>query len=281
MPGAKLVVLITLLTSGCSTVDIRDTLEHLSSNNPDSALKAKQIFNRVLTNYGAHQFDKKFNFARVTYMDQWHNLPAKLFNSPYSDDMLVQYEFLLNTFNSRLTFVEGPKKGEIWGIQNWLTYKKKIGDSYRAKRNFKIKFHLPARQFFFELPFILRQFKYSYYLGEELKGETQYHKLFFSNSTSTLKNSDQFIIYINKKSLNIDMIYYTIRELGASFKGANHLSHFQRIDGVLIPFHSDIYFSPEKKTQVHQFRIKKIEFKAFTEKESFYPFPGRSDSYTW
>ena len=55
------------------------------------------------------------------------------------------------------------------------------------------------------------------YTGKKRINNVEYETIFFSNELNSTKKSDQFIAYVNEGTNNIDIVHYTIRELGKVF----------------------------------------------------------------
>lgn len=230
--------------SSCALKNIVN--EPLNFNSDHQALTNKFLF-KLYRNYGLNSF-LSFSTFEVHYKDHWDFFPAKIFNSPYSDDIIVPYFFDYENYHTLAKVGD-----ETWffdGAQSFINNKK--------VNSHKVKFHLPARHFFFALPFIIDRFEYKSLMTPVTIDKAIYDRVYFSGSDKVSAKHDQFIAYINRSTMRLEVLFYTIRDLGASFHGAAHFYNYRNVEGILLPYKTIIHFSPFDDKIVHQFQIENL-----------------------
>lgn len=118
-------------------------------------------------------------------------------------------------------------------------------------------------------------------MGKEKIDGISYKKIFLSNSFNLDRRSDQFIAFINTETFNLDIIYYTIRELGKSFSGAAHFKDFKILNGINIPQETIVKWRPGGDSVVHRFKILKLKFinKQDVNQDMFFPDKNIKEDY--
>jgi hypothetical protein len=137
----KLIITHFLFTS-CALKDIRSKSFREGGIKDELHKEGVDILKRTISIYDKNKKWNQYGSAEIIYTDHWDSFFPKLFNSPYPDDIQVKYDFSLRTFNSKVEFLEGKNKGEIWGIQNWATYFKRPGKKISSENISKLNFTL-------------------------------------------------------------------------------------------------------------------------------------------
>ena len=180
-------------------------------------------------------------------------------------DQRFESQALLGTFTSRVELLDGPKRGEVWGIQAWRTYKQEnvdVAPRFLPEPERAIEFYLPTLQYFNELPFRLLSADVVLDAGPARWRGRAFHRLFVSwGSPEPQADVDQYLLWIDRDTLLIEMVHYTVRDavamsvppMDAIMKplavGTMHFDDYREIDGVMVPFEQTVTLVPPELTQ--------------------------------
>ncbi len=264
--------MLIFLLSSCAA-DIRTDFIKKNGIEEAQAIKGKVLLEQAAQAHGADAW-AKYDTWQVTMRDEWRGLPTKLLGRPWNKDDLLEFRFIIDSFNARVDFIDGDRKGEVWGIQAWETYKKKPDESeLKWKDDGDVRFFLAAFQYFLEFPFRIGNAEIISYAGEEIVDGQLYDAVFATwNKSEPHKENDQYLVFINKSTRLIDRIQFTVRD---QFKFATSAIHFQNIrdvEGVKLPYTVTITGKntmpePSKKNYYHEMRIEDYAFDTFERAE--------------
>lgn len=159
----------------------------------------------------------------------------------------------LGTFTSRVTLLDGPQTGAVWGIQSWRPYKAEDARSAPTflDHDLPIEFYLPTLHYFNELPFRLLNAPIAIDLGGTTLHGADYDRVFVTWRTPEPTDEvDQYVVWIDRGSGLITKAHYTVRDVAtmpglpeeeratmrAGAAGTIHFSDFREIDGAFFPF---------------------------------------------
>lgn len=240
---------------------------------------AKQILNEAWKAHGYDRIDSQYVYE-VTAEDHWKGLTGKFGKLWPKQKQEMKFQFAFGTFDSRVTFLNGKKEGDIRGLQAWEYYEIKKGDSipqFRKKAHKKSAFGLAAFHYFFELLDRLKKVDLIAYGGtKEFNGKT-YDLVFVTwGKLKTHGKHDQYMLWINKETKMMDYVHFTVHDTnfpGNTITGSNEFTSFKNIGGVKIPFEQIIYIGSPKKNQakyLHKLTVSDFKFNTF-KKTVLYP----------
>ena len=127
-----ILILAALVLAGYSLmhfpVDIRTEKMLQTGVTTLTVEKGRAILAAAIEAHGGQERWKTHGVAAVTMTDEWPNPVFRAVLMPWKqNNQLMRAHYLLGADVSRIEFLEGPSQGEIWGIQNWATYKQKPG----------------------------------------------------------------------------------------------------------------------------------------------------------
>ena len=199
---------------------------------------------------------------KVTFRHHWYNTMLRTFFMPleFSGQEL---ELLVRPkqSNVRLTFLDGKWKGTSWGIQQWVTYQVDAKGKLTWKQDKTIKFHLPSFQYFFFTPFYLAEAPLVTYEGErELHGNT-YDLIYATWGKWTPQEEvDQYMMWINRKTLLVDFVQSTVRDMFKRSIVTLYLSKHESVFGVKVPFRQSVLQDIHNlKVIMHGITLSKVE----------------------
>lgn len=269
--------LFAIFLSGC-LADIRP--ESIKEGYGEADVeKGRALLHKAMARHGGLGRWKAHRTAEVTLTDDWRGFLLKTLFLPWPENKVpIKVQYLLGTNDSRGTFLEGSRKGETWGIQNWATYTQRPGEAPVFKKDKAIKFYMPTYQYFFELPFHLPFAGVVIYAGEDELAGQAYDVVFVSwNTDAPQAKIDQYLAYISRKTGLIDYLRYTVRDQFGFLVGNMQFTDYRDVQGIQVPFRQTVVDDdrPDGKKVMHQVLYKSAAFGVDVPDEAFYPDPDR------
>lgn len=169
---------------------------------------------------------------------------------------------LLGTFTSRLELLDGPRRGELWGIQSWLAYSRSA-DGRPLEPDPIIEFALPTFQYFDELVFRLLAAPIVLDNGTGLYNGREHQRIFATwGRPEPHVEDDQYDLWVDPDSGLMTVVHYTVRDAmelsGAVMRplvkvlgaGTMHYGDYRQIDGVQVAFRQTVTLEPPGKTRL-------------------------------
>ena len=275
--GLSLLTIAVPAALGQELSDIRPPALKEAEIDAESAARARELVARMLEAHGGLVRFRSFTAAEVVARDDWPSAEARAQYMPWPEnDQRIRYQFLLGTFDSRAEILEGEGKGEVRGIQNWMTYRKAPGGDAVFSPDPLQTFFLPTYQYFFELPFRMAEVPIVGYGGEETFLGEPYHRVLATWETpEPHPEHDQYLLWIHAETGRLDLVQYTIREFMPSAIGAIHLEDFRQVQGLLLPFRQTIG-PPGGDRYLHRIQLEEVVFTNDLPRTVFFPDPSRS-----
>lgn len=259
--GIVAILLLGLLWFFMTPIDIRP--EYLKDKIAEKDyVKGKALLQEMQTAYGgmdnwlAH---KTGSYAQVAdwYDDKlgiagWDELPQQF-----------QMTSTLGTDNSEFTLLNGPNKGQTWGVQDWKAYQKKENGKKEFIPNEKYQHKLIFKNYWFQFPFRIGEAPIIAYAGEStVNGET-YDLLYATwGSETPNRQYDQYVLYLDKETRLVEWLHFTLRDKFNFVHPTAQFTDFKTINGIVAPFSQYITMgTPEERgTKFHENRYQWIQF---------------------
>lgn len=271
---------------GCGLADLRqDTLlEEATHIAPPSRQKGSEILARMLETHGGKEAFDSLRTMCAEVEDTWPSWFMRKVVVPWRvDPQRFRLCMQPGRDNSQLTFLDGPDRGEVWGIQHWATY---TLDTARAQPHFEgdeaIWFWLPTVQYFIEAAFRLHEAQYMGYAGErEYDGRIHDGVFLTWESVEPSRRMDQYVAWVERETGRLGLLEYTVRDMFRFVTGTAVYSRYeahQTPNGKtsltypgLVTIHSG---EVEDGDVLHVMEIEHITFDA-VEEASLVPEPSR------
>jgi hypothetical protein len=269
-------LIAAFILQSCGVLDLRTRSLKKTGITEASIKKGKKLLHKA---WLAQGYDKLQNHVVYSYdaEDTWKGLLGKLGQIWPEKKIDLSFKYEIGTFDGRVTYKSGKKRGNSAGLQNWNYYEVKNGQiiflDEKTKENRKKVFGIAAFQYFNEMIDRLKNAPIISYAGEKEFRNKQYDLVFCTwNKPEAHKENDQYIAWVNKKTGMLDFVQYTIRETylkPPGYKligGAVEFTDFKNIDGVLIPHTQLIYaikMRKKPKRNLHKVVISDFEFDGF------------------
>lgn len=272
MLRTTLLVLFISLLSGCKLVDLQTKTLKKEGLQDAKIAEGKALLEKA---WQAQGMDKLENYTtyRVVAEDHWKGLlgrAGKVWPNLRTD---LQFDYAINTFDSRVQFLDGKKAGTLAGLQSWQYYEKEPDGElvFLDKTDKNIRFGLAAFQYFFELSDRLRRAPIITAIEPaEREGKT-YDRVFVTWQTTRAHiENDQYRVWINRDTGLIDFAEFTVRDTplkapgSKAFYGSIHFDDYRDINGVHIPFEQFIFINGLKKDRkyLHKLTVTDFQFDA-------------------
>jgi len=238
--------------------DVRPRMLKQEGITEENTLKGKQMLDELWKKQGGDKLEKHKVYSFLG-MDTWKNSRMGKIGKLWPDYKTnLEFKFQVDTLNGQITFIDGQRKGTIIGMYNSNYYEIHNGKTEfqdkTAKSNLKPVFGLSHIQYFFELIGRLRQAPIISYAGSKTFNDKQYDLVFCTwGKAEPHMEHDQYLLWINQKTGQLDYSEYSVREpyakpLGYKMIGGNiEYSDYREVDGVWIP-HDQIVYLIKKKT---------------------------------
>ena len=239
-------------------VDLRPSTLRIDELPPDVKEQGQIILEEAANAHGLKAW-QSHQVLDLTFVDEWYGgLAQRLYMEWGHSPQRIRAQFLRGTWTSRYEFLDGPEEGHVWGLQSWRTYKIKPDGEPAFESDAALEFLLPTVQYFFELPFRIRDGSVIAYAGtQEWRGRS-YETVFVTwNSLAPNRNMDQYVIWIDQETKLVGRADYTVRDQGAFVSGSAEYGDFRDVGGVQLAFKVGLLATGPGgiRTLVHEMRI--------------------------
>lgn len=219
--------------SGCKLSDLRTDEIKQNIDARDSERKAKALITKMSKAHGNPTWQAHKTYE-IDFKEEFYKLK---FAAPFpGGGATVKIAYAEDNYDGRLTFVEGKKAGEEWGLSDWKSWSKKKDGEIKWKHSKKIKFWLPTYQYFIQFPMKIQEADFIRYAGTKNLNGTDCEVLFASWKTDEpQKDLDQYLIYLNAETKRIHALEYTVRGAGSWLHGACLYLDYHELKGMIVP----------------------------------------------
>jgi hypothetical protein len=250
-----LIIMLNLFTY-CSTLDLKKDYPDNVLNQSDLETQAKKIIQEAQEKQGSTS-SVSIEFYGTDIWKSWFVwlfTPCTEMNQEFHTVMDSKTEDIVYTYQN------GRKKGESIGIKNGQEYSI-INGSESFSESSLIRMYLrPLFNYVYWSHRITNQ-KIQIYLGDTIISHSTYSRVYVSPVSELSDSQNQYIIYINKTTGNIDFIEFTLRELLRTYKGVLRYKSYRKIEGIPIPFEIEIADSITSTDFVHKLVFSNIHIK--------------------
>ncbi len=258
----RLVISLLLLTItwGCVNVFSTADLRTEAAMSADGAAKARTLLQQMGAAHRIDAWDQAQTYT-ATFTDKFNGFIGKR-TKPFPDDSTtLQLSYIPQTFDGRLTILDGKFKGKQWGIQAWQTYTQTEGEAPTFEENKDAKFWVPTYQYFIEFPNRIQQATAVAYAGEAtINGIVCEGVIASWDTVAPQREVDQYLIWLNKSDHKIVKLEYTIREYGRSLAGAASFKDYKQFEGLTLPTYLPVESPLVKKGYLHEMRLVDLTF---------------------
>jgi len=268
-------VVCALAAGGCGLKDIRPDGWQTAFADDAAEARGKEILAAMAEAHGGLEAFAAHRTVVIELEDTFPNPVLRMFTSPWpADPIRLRQEILIPGENSRLELLNSPAVGDVWGIQNWATYRQKSGREIEFVDDATIKFWLPTLGYFFQAPFRLHEASVVRDLGRVDVGGRSYDRVFLSwNTAEPQKDVDQYIAYIDAETHLLTFLEYTVREMGGFVSGTMHYRDHETIDGIVVARTMALVEGPGGPDGLHRVSVLDVRFGVPLETSRIIPRP--------
>ncbi len=197
--------------------------------------KAKMLIQEMAKSHMVENWEGISTYT-VRFQEEMFGFLGK-FSNPFPEAKSVfDISYIPNTYDGRLTFVEGENKGLSWGIQSWNTYTAKENGKPVFADDANITFWIPTYQYFVEFPKRILNADAFGYAGEKTINNIPCEGIIASwNTIEAQRDIDQYLIWIDKETKRIVKLEYTVRDQYNFVVGAAYFNDYKNFNGILLP----------------------------------------------
>jgi len=237
--------------------DLRTEVIRERGASPELAARGRHLLQEAARAHGIAAFRGRTTIEEVA-TDTWRP------DGPWwpANPQRFRAQRRLGSFTSRVELLDGPLRGEIWGIQSWAAYKRTSHSAPRFASDRAIEFYLPTLQYFDELPFRLLDAPLVLYAGEGTYLGRRYERVFVTwGSPEPHGEHDQYLLWIRPETKLVDAARYTLRDAVALSSplmrplmktfgaGTIHYRQYRSVDGVMVAFEQTVTLEPPENTR--------------------------------
>lgn len=223
------VTVVAVLLFG--TADLRTDVAKQNLNEE----KAKSLLEEMAKAHKIQNWDSITTYT-VRFQEEMFGTVGKSSNPFPEDKSQFDLSYIPNTYDGKLTFRDGPRKGLSWGIQSWQTYTQQAGEEPQFGKNKDIFFWVPTYQYFIEFPMrIMNANAFSYAGKKTINGVVCEGVVASWNTTEPQRHIDQYLIWLDEDTKRIIKLEYTIREMFNFLTGAAYYTEYKEFDGIILP----------------------------------------------
>jgi len=247
-----------LLSSCVNIFKLADLTPKDSPSNLQENL-ARTVLQAMGEAHGISNWEKIDTYS-INFSDDWYGFVGKNAHPYKESNVKMKMDYVHGTYDGRMRFIDGKKKGEIWGLQSWHAYKV-IDDEMTFKRDKNIEFFLPTYQYFIELPLRIQEATALSYVGSrEVEGKSCEGVLASWNTLDPQKEIDQYLLWIDKETKMLVKVEYTIRDAYKFVSGSTLYQNYKDFNGLKLAMDMPVMSNLVKKDFLHRMRI--LEFEA-------------------
>ncbi|MEM8527882.1 MAG: hypothetical protein AAGG68_24790 [Bacteroidota bacterium] len=260
-----LVLLLVLGANACKVADIRTSnlkQQESTSEKGRNVLEAsiKAMGYDHLNNYKTYSAKSVFEWKPF-----WSMMPMNAL--PGNKNKEIEFHFSTNSFDGRVNYFKGRKKGDYHGIQSWQTYQSVDGKPLKFQKDKRRSWGLASYHYMIEAPNRLLNAPIIKYGGTTNMYGKAYDLVFATWGTvEANKKYDQWLLYINKETKFIDLAQLTIRDFFLPFPP--NLSHGtvqylsrKEVNEVHLPTEVAIQMFAPKKQEKYAYKFKLYDYK--------------------
>lgn len=267
-----LTIVCCLLLQGCMA-DMRTNMIKREGISNANEIKGKSILKNTWDKHGFSNLSNHKVYSLIAD-DTWKGIMGRM-GKPWPEaKSKLKLKFAINTFDSKVEFMNGKKENTSAGLQSWNYYEQTAGENIEfTDYNKRIAFGLSAYQYFFEMLDRLKRAPIISYAGEKKFNDLEYDLIFVTwKEAEPHMEHDQYLLWINKKTQLLEYAVYSLRDNYLkmpgykAFYGSVKYDDYRDIDGILIPHKQTVFLNePSKKDKrnLHQLLVTDFKFDDF------------------
>jgi hypothetical protein len=246
-----------LLLSGCAIADLRVGHGQGDFSTVDQH-KGRDILKEVAAQ-GGYIPENNYNSLDVTLVDHWHLTLLRWLTPLRSNHQKVHFTFGLKNIDVTMAYVDGPGVGNTLGIKEGHTFKN-INGRVITKNFSNVELYCLHIRRYFLWPYVLAKMPVVAYLGESDLNNQSYD-LVFTGLSSNKANAreDQYILWVNRQTKEVDYVEFTLRNILTSYRGAIAYKDYRDAGGVRFAYDITVLNHLNAPGYLHHLMVQSIE----------------------
>ncbi len=271
-----LVFFLCLLLGSCKLADIYGDMPSTKDDQ-----KIEDLIAKVEEAYGGWENWNALTSVRVNGSDEWPTWHWRLLVNPWKErkvDFQLDWQPLQD--NVRIELLSGKQSGDIYGVQQWVTYEM-VDGSPVFKKNRAIEFHLPTQVYFYEFPFRIREAStYAYGGTTKIEGKNYDRMMMSWNTLDPQRELDQYLLFINQETSRVEYLQFTVRDQGKFPTATAHYTDFRKVGDFTLPHKVTLFFQnePPGKSIGHILTVESYDFNLNVPENYFLPDASLSEA---
>jgi len=197
--------------------------------------KAQMLIQEMAKSHMVENWDSISTYT-VRFQEEMFGILGR-FSNPFPEEKsLFDLSYIPNTYDGKLTFVNGKNQGLTWGIQSWETYTSTKTNAPIFADDVNIAFWVPTYQYFIEFPKRILNANAFGFIGEKTINNVACEGVIASwNTIEPQRDIDQYLIWLDKTTKRIVKLEYTVRDQYNFVTGAAYFNDYKNFDGFLLP----------------------------------------------
>lgn len=250
-----------LLTSGCSLADLRTAQILDTGPQPEAVREGRRLLELAVWRQDKSGRWDEFEHWTVTTRDIWESGFIRRLTPLTNNDQSILFDFAMDQSLAEMTFLDGKRADQTLGVDQKGEFVR-VDGTKEYRRVKKLANYLePVRDYYF-WPQTLVNSQTVLYAGEDIVGDVAYHKIFVTDGpVAPAAETDQYIVWLNKNSLRIEYIEFTLRSLLKSYRGVVAYSDYRDVEGLQLPHRLTLLDKVGSEDYSHEFQIQTMSFR--------------------
>lgn len=224
-------------------------------------LKGRQLIAEMEDAYGGKHNWGLYRTARFVQTADWYDR----LKISHWDTMPQRFEMICNlgSDDAILLLLNGPNRGDYWGIEGGKTYAWGPDSNKVYVANERYGQKLLFKNYWFQFPFRIGEAEIIAFSGTREVNGKQYETVFATwGSEAANRDFDQFVLYLDPETKLCEYLYFTVRDAAQVLHLNARFSDFRQIGDIKLPFLQEVrYGSPgDEGLRFHENRYEEIEF---------------------
>lgn len=263
MSPRPLLPLLALALAAC-TADLRHPTLVEQPPTADAQARGRQLLANAALKHGQPTW-QRYITAEFVFRDEWDSALAVVLGiEPWDGEDRVRIRVMRGGYDSRVDFLDGPRKGEAWGLMGADYWAVEDGVVEREPEDGE-GFVVRALVYLFTLPMRITDAEIITYDSQIRVGGQTYDRVLATWKSLEPNDADQYRVWINQGTGRIDLVDFTVRDQGGFLTSRAIFADYRKVGGVLIPF--DVTVTDVGKTVddpfLHRVIMEEVGFDTF------------------
>lgn len=228
------ILFLTLLTAGCSTVNLSpDGIDRSEA----AQARGRAILLSTLQKRDPDNRWSGFRMMKIIASDNWPSWMDRASTPIPQNNQQLQWALNLKNGDAAAKYLDGKKAGQIFGLEAGRTYFVDQGKR-TDKPSTPVKNYLSQVRDYFLWPQSIVNFDQAFYMGESKIRSWSFDRIFVSDGgpNGPAGSDDTYIVWVNRLTEQIDFIEFQLRRSGHDCRGTVEYVDYRDVGGLVLPY---------------------------------------------